>query len=88
MPHDPRPHAEVPAAPTYRIRLHGHLGPRLIDRFGGFSVRHEPDGTTTLTGQVADQAALHGLLRRIRDLSLPLLGVTRVAADPDEPGTA
>ena len=65
------------ATPIYTIRVEGHVGPRLSDRLTPLRARHEPDGTTALTGPVADQAALHGLLRRIRDLGLPLLSVDR-----------
>lgn len=73
------------ATPTYRIRVRGHVGPRLIDRLDALHARHEPDGTTTLTGPVPDQAALHGLLRRIRDLGLPLLSVARLGSEEETP---
>jgi hypothetical protein len=69
------------ATPIYTIRVQGHVGPRLTDRLDPLRPRHESDGTTTLTGPVADQAALHGLLRRIRDLGLPLVAVVRRAAE-------
>jgi hypothetical protein len=63
-------------APTaYRIRVDGHLGDHWSTWFAGFTVSHEGDGTTTLTGRVADQAQLHGLLTRVRDLGVTLLGV-------------
>jgi len=91
MPEEPStPHTPVlPAgARIYRIRVEGHPSPRLTvrltDRLGPMAVRHHADGTTTLTGPVADQAALYGLLRRIRDLSLPLLAVVRVSAADDD----
>ncbi len=60
---------------TYRIRVRGHLDDSWSDWFGGLTLRRQEDGTTLLTGQVADQAALHGLIARIRDLGLPLLSV-------------
>ena len=86
-PSTPRTPLRPAGARIYRIRLEGHLSPRVTDRLtdslGPIDVRHETDGTTTLTGPVADQAALHGLLRRIRDLSLSLLAVVRVAARDD-----
>ncbi len=65
----------------YEIRVVGHLDSRWTDWFGGLSFIHESDGTTTLSGPVIDQAALHGLLKRVRDLGLPLVPVRRI-----EPG--
>ena len=65
----------------YEIRLKGHLGTRWAAWFDGLSIAHSSDGTTTIHGQVADQAALHGLLQKARDLGLPLISVT-----PIEPG--
>jgi hypothetical protein len=62
----------------YEIRLKGHLHPRWASRFAGLSITHEQDGTTTLAGPVVDQAALHGLLRNVRDLGLPLLSLCAV----------
>ena len=71
----------------YEIRLQGHLDPRWAAWFDGLGLTHERDGTTVLRGPVVDQAALHGLLRKVRDLGLPLVSVTAVEADrPDEPG--
>lgn len=84
MPHEHDSRVPNDEAPTYRIRVQGHLGTRVTERFASFDVRHEADGTTTLTGQVVDQAALHGLLRRIRDLSLSLLSVTPVPPTGEE----
>ncbi len=62
----------------YEIRLKGHLDDRWADWFAGLSITWEDSGETLLTGPVADQAALHGLLRRVRDLGLPLVSVLRV----------
>jgi hypothetical protein len=62
----------------YEIRLKGHLATRWAAWFDGMSLTHERDGTTILTGPVVDQAALHGLLRKVRDLGLPLIAVTQV----------
>ncbi len=64
----------------YQIRIQGHLGRHWADRFEELSITHEEDGTTLLTGPVVDQAALHGLLRKIRDLGIPLLSVNTVGA--------
>ncbi len=62
----------------YEIRIKGHLDARWADRFAGLRFAHESDGTTILSGPVVDQAALHGLLRRVRDLGMPLLSVIRL----------
>src|SRR5688572_24385652 len=67
----------------YEIRLKGHLDTRWADRFAGMSFTHASDGTTILAGPVGDQAALHGLLRKVRDVGLPLLSVVQV--DPKQP---
>jgi hypothetical protein len=60
----------------YEIRLEGHLDARWSDWFYGLSFTHASDGTTIIHGPVADQAALHGLLAKVRDLGLPLVSVT------------
>lgn len=66
-------------ADIYQIRVKGHLDCCWSDWFDGLlTLTHHEDGTTVLTGPVADQAALHGLLTKIRDLGLPLLAVMRV----------
>lgn len=62
----------------YEIRLQGHLDARWGERFEGMSITLEEDGNTLLSGPVADQSALHGLLKKVRDLGLPLLSVNRV----------
>ncbi len=71
-----------PQAGRYEIRLTGHLGARWAAWFDGLTVSHESDGTTVLSGPIADQAALHGLLQRVRDLGLPLVSVTQVDDRP------
>lgn len=62
----------------YEIRLQGHLDETWTDWFGGLKVSLAENGETLLTGPVVDQAALHSLLRKVRDLGLPLLSVNRV----------
>ena len=62
----------------YEIRLEGHIENRWAAWFEGLSLTHESDGTTILYGPVVDQAALHGLLSKVRDLGLPLIAVTQV----------
>ena len=64
---------------TYRIRVKGHLDDRWSDWLGDMTLHLQEDGTTLLVGPVVDQAALHGLIIRIRDLGLPLLSVRRLA---------
>lgn len=63
---------------VYQIRLKGHLGSQWTDWFGELTLTLEANGETLLTGPVADQAALFGLLRKIRDLGLPLVEVIQV----------
>jgi hypothetical protein len=63
---------------VYQIRVEGHLGPRWADWFEGMTITPEEGGDTLLTGPVVDQAALHGLLRKVRDLGMPLISAIRV----------
>ena len=62
---------------VYQIRVKGHLGPQWTDWFGGLTITLEEGGDTLLTGPVADQAALHGLLTKVRDLGIPLISAIR-----------
>ena len=64
--------------PVYQIRVKGRLGPRWAGWFEGLTITSAGDGDTLLTGPVADQATLHGLLRKVRDLGLPLLSVVHL----------
>lgn len=70
-------------AGLYAIRVRGHLNQQWAGWFGEMAVTLEENGNTLLTGPVVDQAALHGLLRRVRDLGLPLISVTLL--DPAQP---
>ena len=67
----------------YQIKVKGRLGSQWCDWFEGMTITSE-EGVTTITGEVADQAALHGLLIRVRDLGLPLISVERVEPDKDD----
>jgi hypothetical protein len=67
----------------YEIRIKGHLDDRWTEWFEGLTIMLEEDGDTLLTGSVIDQAALHGLLKKVRDLGMPLISVK-----PVEPGQA
>jgi hypothetical protein len=71
-----------PSQPVvYQIRIKGHLGQQWTDWFEGLTITLEENGDTLLTGPVVDQAALHGLLKKVRDLGMPLVSVS-----PIEPG--
>ncbi len=78
-------HAGPPSEPTYAVRVRGHLAARWSAWFDGLDVRTEGDGTTTIQGVALDQAALHGLLQKVRDVGLPILSVTQVTAPHDAP---
>ena len=77
---DPKTNPSQPV--VYQIRIKGHLGRQWTDWFEGLTITLEEDGDTLLTGPVVDQAALHGLLKKVRDLGMPLVSVS-----PVEPGT-
>jgi hypothetical protein len=66
----------------YEIRLKGHLDDRWSDWFGGLTITLEDNGDTLLTGPVVDQAALHGLLKKVRDLGMPLVSVSPLEHGP------
>ena len=71
-----------PNQPTiYQIRIRGHLGQQWTDWFPGLTITLEENGDTLLTGPVVDQPALHGLLKKVRDLGMPLLTVHRLESD-------
>jgi hypothetical protein len=79
------PTPDRPEAGRYEIRLTGRLDAHWAAWFDGLTVSDETDGTTLISGPIADQAALHGVLQRVRDLGLPLVSVTRMK--PDQPPT-
>ena len=79
------PTPDRPEAGRYEIRLTGRLDAHWTAWFDGLTVSQEGDGTTVITGRIADQAALHGVLQRVRDLGLPLISVTRLEPQPGEP---
>ena len=68
----------------YEIRIKGHLDDRWAAWFGGLTMTLEDNGDTLLTGSVVDQAALHGLLRKVRDLGMPLISVNRAGTGQSE----
>lgn len=81
MTRRPTPTPEPRDAGRYEIRLKGRLDARWASWFDGLTIDHEADGTTLLSGPIPDQAALHGLLQRARDLGLPLVSVVRLERD-------
>ncbi len=68
--------------PIYQIRLKGHLDPQWTDWFDGLTITLAVNGDTLVTGPVVDQAALHGLLKKVRDLGMPLLSVMQMPPSP------
>jgi hypothetical protein len=80
---DPQP---APSQPViYQIRIQGHLSREWTDWFEGLTIRLEDNGDTLLTGPVVDQAALHGLLKKVRDLGAPLVSVNQVPFNETHP---
>jgi len=79
--------APVHPPARYRIRIRGHLDPVWSTWFDSLTVTQADDGTTELAGPLADQAALFGLLARLRDLGATLLLVEHLTAEPRQPGT-
>ena len=73
---------------VYEIRVQGHLDQRWSTWFDGLTITHEGDDVTVLRGPLVDEAALHGILIKVRDLTLPLLAVSRVAAQGPDPSSA
>ena len=80
MSSNPSPQT-VPSAPVvHQIRIAGHLGQQWTDWFEGLTITLEEDGNTLLTGPVVDQSALYGLLKKVRDLGMPLISVNPVSS--------
>ena len=78
------PQSESSQPVVYQIRVKDHLGTQWADWFEGFTITEEDDGLTLLAGPVVDQAALHGLLKRIRDLGMILISVNSAGPDAGE----
>ena len=68
----------------YKIRIKGHIDTKWVDWFDGLQITHKKDGTSTLYGPLPDQAALHKILRKIRDLNLQLISVKQVNFDAQD----
>jgi hypothetical protein len=78
MSNEPGPERDAGQPMVYQIRIKGHLSRQWTDWFEGLTITLEKDGETLLAGPVIDQAALHGLLKKVRDLGMPLLSVNSV----------
>jgi len=77
----PLPQPDSPQPPIYKIRIKGHLDSQWTDWFEGLTIMLEDNGQTLISGPVIDQAALHGLLKRVRDLGMPLVSVCPVQSN-------
>lgn len=85
MSNQRQPKTEAEQSTVYQIRLKGHLGSQWTEWFEGLTIILEGNGETLLTGPVLDQAALYGLLKKVRDLGMPLVSVQQVEAGPAKP---
>lgn len=81
----PKPDTKQPL--VYQIRLKGHLGQQWKEWFDGLTITLDKDGNTLLSGPVEDQAALHGILKRIRDVGMPLLSVNAIEPKNQQMGS-
>lgn len=81
MANPDHPECDSSQPAVYQIRIGGHLGCQWAEWFEGLTLTPEENGDTVLTGPVADQDALYGLLRKVRDLGMPLISVNRVESD-------
>lgn len=82
MPNEQNLGSDPDAPKIFQIRIQGHLGQQWAGWFDGFVIVLEEDGNTLISGPVIDQSALHGILKKIRDLGMPLLSVNSI--DPDQ----
>lgn len=78
MADEPRAKSDMDQPLIYQIRIKGHLGQQWMDWFEGLNITLDADDSTLLTGPLVDQAALHGVLKKVRDLGMPLLSVNFV----------
>jgi hypothetical protein len=83
MSNEPKQKSDPNKPMVYQIRIKGHLGDQWTDRFGVMSITLEENGDTLFTGPIVDQAALFGLLKKVRDLGMPLVSVNRVEPCPE-----
>ncbi len=85
MSNEPALNAKTGQPLIYQIRIKGKLGSQWGDWFDGFTMTEEDNGVTLLTGVVMDQSALHGILKKIRDLGIALLSVNSIGVGPKDP---
>ena len=85
MSNNPDPKNEPGQAVVYQIRLKGELGRQWTNWFDGLTITQEETGDTLLTGPVIDQTALHGVLKKVRDLGMPLVSVIQVRCNETDP---
>jgi hypothetical protein len=86
MSHELEPKPASSQAEIFQIRIKGHLGRAWAGWFEGLTITLEEDGDTLLSGPVADQAALHGLLKKVRDLGMPLVSVAQIPFNGTDSG--
>lgn len=84
MPNNFKPQSAAAESMIYQIRIKGRLNAQWTDWFAGLAITPLENGDTLLTGPVVDQAALYGLLRKVRDVGLPLLSVSCLSSGPSE----
>jgi hypothetical protein len=84
MSNEQSPGRDADQTKVYQIRIKGHLGRQWADWFEGLTITLEQDGNTLLSGPVIDQAVLHGLLKKVRDLGMPLLSVNSVEPSQED----
>jgi hypothetical protein len=80
-----QPAADHAPIPHYEIRVDGHLGSRWAAWFDGMNLTHDDDGSTVISGPVVDQAALHGVLQKLRDLGISLRSLTQLETGTEQP---
>lgn len=89
MSNDPKQKTDLGKPMIYQIRIEGHLDDQWTDWFGGLTITLEENGDTLLTGPIIDQAALFGLLKKVRDLGMPLVSLNRIeTGKPDMSSTS
>lgn len=84
MPNEHSLDGDIDQPMVYQIRIKGHLSTMWAEWFAGLNIKLEEDGNTLLTGTVIDQAALHGILKKVRDVGMPLLSVNSVGINPQD----
>ena len=84
MPNEHKSEHDADQPKVFQIKIQGHLSQQRADWFEGLTILLEEDGSTILQGLVIDQAALHGILKKVRDLGMPLLSVNSIGSGPQD----